>query len=386
VYAVDRILSGHPAGRLLVLGGVSFVFMVILAVLRMLVTSDGVLSALYWSVIAFLDPTSFASEETYLRAAVGMIASFLGLAVVASLIGLISSSIEERLEVLQKGKSRVISSNHILILCSTWSENKVMQILREFSIAATSRVHSAKTVVILSEAPKSEVEDIVYSESYAVVDVIVRTGSPTSIQALLNAGADRCSCVVLLNPSLEPSDKSFGLGEDNEVLKTLLALRKVVPETARVVCELAGPEQLPILPTILPCRLDPILMADTLARILVQTCRVKGLSEVLADLLTFEGSELYFAKPMPELTGLEFSAVQGRLYGAVPLGLSRAAVAGGKEEVVLNPDDDVVLRDSDRLLILAESGTSFSLGAAREVSRYVREFRQVQGFFSRCFF
>ena len=47
--------------------------------------------------------------------------------------------------------------------------------------------------------------------------------------------------------------------------------------------------QLPILPSIFPGQLNPIRMSETLARMLVQTARTKGLSSVFADMLTFEG-------------------------------------------------------------------------------------------------
>jgi hypothetical protein len=84
----------------------------------------------------------------------------------------------------------------------------------------------------------------------------------------------------LLNPTLD-SGATNGAGDDNEILKSLLALRLVISKDAHVVCELAGTSQLVILRTILPCRLDHVIMSETLARLLVQTCRVRGLSQVL---------------------------------------------------------------------------------------------------------
>jgi hypothetical protein len=54
-------------------------------------------------------------------------------------------------------------------------------------------------------------------------------------------------------------------------------------------------------------------MHETLSRMMVQTARQSGLAEVYTDLLTFEGSELYYAH-MPEVEGLEWSKVQARLH------------------------------------------------------------------------
>ena len=272
----DRILSGAAGGQVLVLGGVTFALLVLLAILKSVLTRVGPLSAMWWSLIAFLDPVSFAAAEDTMSAALGILASMLGLVVVASLIGLVSTSLESRLEALKKGRSRVVCSGHALILSSNFSQNKVLQILREMSIAAGARSrHVARTIVILSVEKKSDIEDLVVAQALPHLDVVVRTGAPTSLASLRIAGADRASTIILLNPALDS-----GASEDSEVLKTLLALRQVVSGDARVVCELAGQDQLVILQTILPCRLDHVVMSETLARLLVQTCRVRGLSEV----------------------------------------------------------------------------------------------------------
>ncbi len=366
VYKLDRVLSGNPAGRLLVLGGVAAIFVCVAAALRFIVSGEPVSSSLWWSIVATLDPVKFAEEETFGAIMVGVFASICGLVVVASLIGLVNSSIEQRLEQLQKGKSQVIADNHVLIL--NWTPEKVIAILRELSIASRCRGTTSRSIVVLSTAAKDEVEDAIYAEKdiCAQLDVVVRTGGPSSPAALLKAGADRASCVVLLNPDLDPTSSRFGIS-DREVIKTLLALRKVAnlkPEF-HVVTELCGPEQIPVLPSIFRGNLETVLMSDTLARILVQTARSKGLAEVFADLLTFEGSELYF-RNIPSLCGLAFKEIQPRLYDAVPVGLSR--VDGAKRKVLINPQADTVVLEDDLVLILSESGHSFQVGPAREIS------------------
>jgi hypothetical protein len=365
VYKLDRVLSGNPAGRLLVLGVVSAVFVFVAGLLRFIVTGESVSASLWWSIIATLDPVKFSEEETFGAILVGVFASVCGLVVVASLIGLVNSSIEQRLEQLQKGKSQVIADNHILVL--NWVPDKIISILRELSIASRCRGTTTRSIVILSNAPKDEVEDVIYGEKdiCAQLDVVVRTGSPSSPTALFKSGADRASCIIMLNPDLDPTSCRFGVS-DREVIKTLLALRKVanVKPDFHVVTELCGAEQIPILPSIFHSRLETVLMSDTLARILVQTARSKGLAEVFADLLTFEGSELYFRR-IPELVGLSFGEIQPRLYGAVPVGLSRAV--GTQRKVLLNPQADTIVQDGDLVLVLSESGQSFQVGARREI-------------------
>lgn len=123
--------------------------------------------------------------------------------------------------------------------------------------------------------------------------------------------------------------------------------------------------------TILPCRLDHVIMSETLARLLVQTCRVRGLSAVLADLLTFQGSELYFSHHFPpEFDGLAFGALQERVHDAIACGFARG------EKVFLNPSTDQVLNAAtDRLLVLSESGTSWRVGPPRPMKSVEKPFR-----------
>lgn len=241
----------------------------------------------------------------------------------------------------------------------------MLSILRELATAAQCRETTARTIVLLSSQEKAEVEDLVYAESEtcAYLDVVVRTGAPSSPSALLNAGADRASCIIVLNPDLDPTSTRFG-ESDREIVKTLLALRKVA-KNATVVAELCSTDQLPILPSIFHGRLEPVIMSDTLARILVQTARTKGLSEVFADLLTFHGSELYF-RQLPEFDGLAFGEIQWRLYDAVPIGYARQV--DGRRKVVLNPPISHIVNRDDFVLLLSESGHSFSIGPAREVN------------------
>lgn len=127
VYRLDRILSGHPAGRLLVLGLVAALAVLFSGLLRRLVSDDGMGQSLWWSIIATLDPVKFAEEERSGPILVGVLASMCGLVVIASLIGLINSSIEQRLELLQKGRSPVIANGHILVL--NWTQEKVFLLL-----------------------------------------------------------------------------------------------------------------------------------------------------------------------------------------------------------------------------------------------------------------
>ena len=77
-----------------------------------------------------------------------------GIILVASLISIISSAFDARVEELRKGRSKVLEHDHTLIL--GWS-SKVFPIVNEICIANQSRGRAA--IVILADGDKVEMED-----------------------------------------------------------------------------------------------------------------------------------------------------------------------------------------------------------------------------------
>lgn len=358
VYLMDKMLSGTDSGRLFFLALLYGVLVGVLGGFRYAFSTESLATAVVWAAATTLSP-SFGNEETPLLVALAAVTSVLGLCVVAVLIGLVNASIEQRLEVLRRGRSRVIISRHLIIL--GFVPEKVKAILSELATATrerSQRGHLSASdklqVVVLSEMDTQIVYETIQSRQVSAhLDVIVRCGNPCSVSQLLNVGADRAASVIILNTESD---------SDIVVVKTLLALRKMPHPAFHVVCELNKPETKSILPSIFPGPLAPIVLGDTLARILVQTSRSAGLSEVFGDLLTFEGSELYFVA-IEELTGLEFGKVQASLYDAVAVGFER------DKHVRINPPSDEVLRSGDLILVLSASGTSYRVGAPRSPSK-----------------
>ncbi len=137
---VDRLLSGRTGSQIFVLFCVSSLVVSVLALARVFITASALPNSLLWALVALLDPTSFASEETTSSVLLGILASAVGLVMVAMLIGLVTASLERRIADLQKGRTRVVHSNHVLILCGKgFPRYKVSQILRELVIAAQAR-------------------------------------------------------------------------------------------------------------------------------------------------------------------------------------------------------------------------------------------------------
>src|SRR3989304_3499769 len=79
---------------------------------------------------------------------------FLFMMLVVTLIGILNNGLEDKLEELRKGRSRVIEADHTVIL--GWSE-QIFSVISELVIANESR--KGACIVVLGEKDKVEMED-----------------------------------------------------------------------------------------------------------------------------------------------------------------------------------------------------------------------------------
>ncbi|HYF63507.1 MAG TPA: hypothetical protein VD886_11880, partial [Herpetosiphonaceae bacterium] len=98
-----------------------------------------------------------------------------GIFIVSILIGILTSGIEGRLELLRKGRSLVIENQHTVIL--GWS-SQVFEVVSELIVA--NRNQRRSTIVIMAEKDKVEMEDELRDkiEDFGRTKLVCRTGSP----------------------------------------------------------------------------------------------------------------------------------------------------------------------------------------------------------------
>jgi ion channel POLLUX/CASTOR len=365
-YQVDRFLSWSPFARFVGLFGLSFFLVFVCALLAMVVmpppekpdeTFD-LFEAMWWAMTRVADAGTMGDDKgTWVRL-VATLSTLSGISVVALLIGLVSSTVGEKIDDLRKGKSPVIDQGHTLVL--GYGE-KIFAVLRELREANANQAQAA--IVILSETDKEAVETAVRERmgDMRSTRVVVRQGSPFSVHDLRKVGAGRARSIVVL------SDESLGHEEgagaaDMGVIKTLLALRRIpgALKQNHAVVEVVDGSRRSVLEQLGAGGVEVVAMAETLSRMMVQTARQNGLAQVYRDLLSYEGSEFYF-KAFPELAGRPFGEAQWRMKDAVVCGLRKSGAA-----TRLNPPDSEVLEAGDELLVIAEDDDTFSLTAAHD--------------------
>lgn len=372
-YQVDRFLSWSPVARFVGLFGLSFALVAVCAGLAVLVMpapespeeSFDYLEGLWWAMTRVADAGTMGDDKGTLVRAVATMSTLSGVFVVALLIGLVSSTIGDKIEDLRKGRSPVIDEGHTLVL---GFGEKVFAILRELREANANQRHAS--VVILSETDKEEVENAVRERmgDMRTTRVVVRQGSPSSVHDLRKVGAGRAKSIIVLGDESQGDDAAPG-SADMGAIKTLLALRRVPGALTgnHAVVELMDASRRAVVEQIGAGGIEVVAMSETLSRMMVQTARQNGLAHVYRGLLTYEGSEFYF-RAFPELTGRPFGEAQWRMHGGVVCGVRRPGAGGRAAVCTLNPPDDLVLAAGDELLVIAEDDDTFSLGPHREVA------------------
>lgn len=350
-YAFDNTLARGPAALIawLALASAALIVAISLAVRLAGLAPERSLPELLWmSLMRTLDPGTMGGDEGSWPFLLAMLAvTFGGIFVISTLIGVITSGIEARLEELRKGRARVVERDHSIVL--GWTDS-TFTVVSELVQANANRRRAC--LVVLAEHDKVEMEDALREKVGPTggTRLVCRTGSPLDMDDLEIAGLHESRSVIVLSPG--------GDDPDAEVIKTLLAIRnhpRRRPEPYHVVAEIREPRNLDAARLAGGEETELVLAGDLIARIVAQTCRQSGLSAVYTELLDFAGDEVYFQ---------EEPALVGRTFGEALLAYEDSAVLGvcprgGAPR--LNPPMDTTLAAGDRLIALSEDDDTVRL-------------------------
>ena len=154
----------------------------------------GFFEAMWLSLMRTLDSGTMGGDEGTGFRATMLFVTLGGIFIVSSLIGVINSGIEAKLEELRKGRSFVVEKDHTLIL--GWSP-KIFTILSELVQANENR--QKPRVVILADKDKVEMEDEIAEKvpDTGKTRIVCRTGSPLDLydpDRSSGPGRSRCPC------------------------------------------------------------------------------------------------------------------------------------------------------------------------------------------------
>lgn len=303
-----------------------------------------------WRQLTFtLDPGTFSGDIGPGWRFLSLLTTLFGVLVVASLIGVVSAAFDDRLTALRKGKSAVIESGHTVIF--GWNP-KVFTIVSELVVANESE--RKPVIVVLADRDRVDMEEELKEKvpDTRNTKVVCRSGSPLDQDELLRANPYAAKSIIVLadEDSADPDAAS---------IKTTLALTNNPNRPdgeLSIVGEIHHPSNLNVAHMVGKEEAQWILPLETISKLTVQTCRQSGLSKVYAELLQFEGDEMYFTE-QPELVGLTYLDCQMRFPNCTVVGIQ------GADGAVLNPAPDRVYAAGEQLIVIAEDDSTIALGA-----------------------
>ena len=364
-YHFENTMSGGPIAVIRWLAIVSAVSVVILGAVMLIlgITGStepdaeplGFIEGTWKSLMATLDAGTMGGDEGWDFRIVRFIATLIGIFVISILIGSIASGIDQKIEELKRGRSRVLNDNHTLIL--GWSP-KIFTIITELIEANSNQ--KKPCIVILSEMDKVEAEDEIKSRipDSGNTKIVVRSGSTLESSSAEMVNINEARSIIVLAPEVE--------NPDTHVIKTVLGItnsrhRKVEPY--HIVAEIKEERNMEAAELVGNNETVFVLSEDLIARIIAQTCRQSGLSVVYSELLQFAGDEIYF-EPLPE-------KLAGKTYKDSLFAYEDSSIIGVFTEIgeaLINPPMDRVYESGDSVIAISEDDDTVVPNGRSEVN------------------
>lgn len=299
----------------------------------------GIIEGIWQNMLRSFEPAAMEADTGWPLRLQSLMVVIFGILVVSSLIGLIASGIERRVDELRKGRSEVIEKGHVLIL--GWSE-KVFPIISELVLAHRGRRDSV--IVLMADHDKIGMEDAIRARVRhpGHTRIVCRRGDPSNPADLaLVSPYDSGSVIVLGNNHMDG---------DAQVIRSVLALMDDDRFTdLRVVADCALPENADALREATDGLAIAIASSDLIARVTAQACRHTGLGTVFEEVLDFGGVDVYFHDD-PGLVGRHFGDLILSYEVASPIG-----VRYPDGVVDLNAPDDYVLVEGDSVVVVTDN-------------------------------
>lgn len=345
-YWFDCMMAKGPIAMSLLLFAITAAIVGVIGIAAFFVSDDGgVLYQIWNSMMYTLDAGNLAGVPTdnVIYLVLMSLATLCGMFLTSILIGIIATGVEDKLSDLRKGASVVQEDDHTVII---GFDNNVYAILRELIEANAN--HKNACIVILGQEPKDKMEEAIASHilDAKTTKIICRSGNLHEAYALERCSVETCNSVII------------NVHEDAETVKILLALaaytkgKELKNQNLRFIASLQDKQYVEAASIAGEGRAAIIFAKDAIARIISNTCRQHGLSQVLTELFNFSGNELYF-EHVPDLEGKTFREATLSFSNAVAIGL----YANGK--VSLNPPMDTVIGKEDRLVLLEMDDGAF---------------------------
>ena len=354
IYKIDCLFSKGISAMILFLSIASFSIIIVASVIAVLfrivpqnLDSLSFFEAFWASLMRTLDPGSMAGDEGWTFRILMLFVTLGGIFIISALIGVISNGLNNRLENLQRGRSFVVEENHTVIL--GWNE-KVFTIVKELCIANQNKKDAC--IVIMGGEDKVIMVEAITEKlpNKCTTRIVCRNGSPIDQTSLNLLNLNRAKSIIVISPLSDDPD--------SEVIKTCLAIIRNPNRPNNpfhIIAELREAKNLCVAKIVGGNEVEWVLSEDIIAKMIAQTCYQPGLSTIFTNFMDFSGDEVYFFTH-PSLIGKTFGEILNLFEKNAVLGIWK-----DNETTILNPPMETIIKDKDKIFLLAEDDDQVSL-------------------------
>ncbi len=355
-YMFDNLMSKGP---LALIGCLALISTVIIAIMSGIVLATNSLEGvgfpeLMWmGFMRTLDSGTITGDSgSPIFVASMLIVTLAGILVFSILIGILTTGLQDMMDSLRKGRSKVIESNHTIIL--GWSD-QIFTIISEL-IEANSNLKKS-CIVVMGNKDKIEMDDEIRSRipDSGKTRIVCRTGNPIDVNDMRIVNMADSKSLILIEDS------------DANTIKAVLAIVNTEgckEKDFTIVTVLNDAKNLEVAQIASQGRVEYILYNDIISRIIAQTCRQPGISAVYLDLLDYDGDEIYISE-CSCLVGKTFSEALFCFMDSTLMGVKRGKVTqhkppmdyvieAGDEIIAIAEDDDTLIADADATYTIME--------------------------------
>ena len=284
----------------------------------------------------------------------------------AVVLGIVSDGISTKIDSARLSNDRVLETRHTVLL--NWGEY-TRPVLRQLE-AARREGRIKGPVVIIADRDKEEMDAMVRDEldklqPRAKLSVTTRTGSPSELSSMQRVAAGTAQRIIVTQPDdIEPDDYARQYKESAALALSLQESAEPTKPSKRAHVVVSAPRGVTggfvhgercvgegCSETSGFGSYAEVAPVDFVSRLLAQCTAQPGLSRVYQELFEQgKGAELYAEPVAKSLVGQPFGEAWRYFERATPLGV---LTAGG--EVLLSPEDSLVLSKGDEVVLLADT-------------------------------
>lgn len=335
-YRFDERMSRGTGSMIFMLSAVTLAVIVLVSLAIALLDEESFAAAFWDSLATTVNawmPYSGDGGIGYIL--LTALAAIVGLFFTSVLIGIFSSAIEDKVNALRSGNSRILEEGHIVLL--GWNEGEYT-LLRQLVEGAWDE---KRTIVVADRIERQDLESTIRDniECPDNVSILCRNVNICDTAELGCLSLDTAGAVIVNSH------------DDDRVIRAVLAVTKVLSafpgNSTRVVAYVSDDGYMLPMSTLIEKNIYMLQTDAITARMIAHSCTEPGLSSVFSELLSCQGCELY----VESLPG-----AAGYTYGQLALSAEGGQLAGiwrdGSQ--LLNPDPDEPVNGTDLLITISE--------------------------------